>query len=58
MTKEKNIWQRFINFIKANISLVNIIAAALLVELVSGVTCFPQWGVPNRWLEFQADGIQ
>ena len=21
-------------------------------------TCFPQWGVPNRWLEFQADGIQ
>ena len=22
------------------------------------VTCFPQWGVPNRWLEFQADGIQ
>ena len=21
-------------------------------------TCFPQWGVPNRWLECQADGIQ
>ena len=21
-------------------------------------SCFPQWGVPNRWLEFQADGIQ
>ena len=22
------------------------------------LSCFPQWGVPNRWLEFQADGIQ
>lgn len=22
------------------------------------MSCFPQWGVPNRWLEFQADGIQ
>ena len=29
-------------------------------DVVSEVfaTCFPQWGVPNRWLEFQADSIQ
>jgi hypothetical protein len=25
---------------------------------VDWTSCIPQWGVPNRWLEFQADGIQ
>ena len=27
-------------------------------EARTHISCFPQWGVPNRWLEFQADGIQ
>ena len=27
-------------------------------RVVQHFSCFPQWGVPNRWLEFQADGIQ
>ena len=37
MAKKESIWERLKNFLKANISLVNIIAAALLVEMVSGV---------------------
>ena len=37
MVKTESIWERIRNFLKVNISLVNIIAAALVVELVSGV---------------------
>ena len=37
MVKEKSIWERLTSFLKANVNLVNIIAAALLVELVTGV---------------------
>ena len=49
--KGKNIWQRFINFIKANISLVNIIAAALLVELVSGVMYYSAQNIIHKTVE-------
>lgn len=31
MVKKESIWERLINFLKVNIGLVNIIAAALLV---------------------------
>ena len=37
MVKDKSIWERLTSFLKANVNLVNIIAAALLVELVTGV---------------------
>ena len=37
MVNNEPIWERLIRFLKANISLVIIIAAAMLVELVTGV---------------------
>ena len=37
MVNKKSIWHKLRSFIKANISLANIVVAALLVELVSGV---------------------
>ena len=37
MAQKESTWERLKAFLKDNISLVNIIAAALLVELVSGV---------------------
>ena len=51
MTKENTNWQRFKNFIKANIGLANIIAAALLVELVSGVMYYSAQNIIHKTVE-------
>ena len=51
MTKENTIRQRFRSFIKANISLVNIIAAALLVEVVSGVMYYSAQNIIHKTVE-------
>ena len=51
MTKENTIWQRFRSFIKANIGLVNIIAAALLVEVVSGVMYYSAQNIIHKTVE-------
>ena len=51
MTKGKTNWQKFKNFIRANISLVNIIAAALLVELVSGVMYYSAQNIIHKTVE-------
>ena len=44
-------WKRFRNFIKAHINLVNIIAAALLVEVVSGVMYYSAQDIIHRTVE-------
>ena len=44
-------WERMKNLMKANISLVNIIAAALLVELVSGVMYYSAQDIIHRTVE-------
>ena len=51
MTKENTIRQRFRSFIKANIGLVNIIAAALLVEVVSGVMYYSAQNIIHKTVE-------
>ena len=51
MTKEKTTWQKFRSFMKANIGLANIIAAALLVELVSGVMYYSAQNIIHKTVE-------
>ena len=51
MVKEKLIWKRLKNFLKAHVSLVNIIAAALLVELVSGVMYYSAQNIIHKTAE-------
>jgi sigma-B regulation protein RsbU (phosphoserine phosphatase) len=48
MVNKKNTWHRLRSFIKANISLANIIVAALLVELVSGVMYYSAQNIIHR----------
>jgi sigma-B regulation protein RsbU (phosphoserine phosphatase) len=51
MAKKKSIWERLRSFLKANISLVNIIAAALLAELVSGVMYYSAQDIIHKTVE-------
>ena len=51
MVKKESIWERLRRFLKANISLVNIIAAALLVELVTGVMYYSAHNIILRTSE-------
>ena len=44
-------WKRFRNFIKTHINLVNIIAAALLVEVASGVMYYSAQDIIHRTVE-------
>ena len=51
MVKKESIGERLIRFLKANISLVNIIAAALLVEVVSGVMYYSAQDIIHKTAE-------
>ena len=51
MVKKESIWERLRRFLKANISLVNIIAAALLVELVTGVMYYSAHNIIHKTSE-------
>jgi sigma-B regulation protein RsbU (phosphoserine phosphatase) len=51
MVKKESIGERLSRFLKANISLVNIIAAALLVELVSGVMYYSAQNIIHKTVE-------
>ena len=51
MVKKESIGERLSRFLKANISLVNIIAAALLVEIVSGVMYYSAQNIIHKTVE-------
>ena len=51
MVNNEPIWERLIRFLKANISLVIIIAAAMLVELVTGVMYYSAHNIIHRTSE-------
>ena len=51
MVNNEPIWERLIRFLKANISLVIIIAAAMLVELVTGVMYYSAHNIILRTSE-------
>ena len=51
MAQKESTWERLKAFLKDNISLVNIIAAALLVELVSGVMYYSAQNIIHKTAE-------
>ena len=51
MAQKESTWEWLKAFLKDNISLVNIIAAALLVELVSGVMYYSAQNIIHRTAE-------
>ena len=54
-TNKRNLGHRLMNIMRANISLVNIIAAALLVELVSGVMYYSAQNIIHKTVERLVD---